>query len=100
MSLLAGPHVLERVVLISDAVVIALVVFFVLFALAVVAAAIWYNLRQEKQVRTDRDEEEDFLPRPGEEDEVGDAGDERGSGDEGGRGDEGPETGTERFRRA
>ncbi len=63
--------------------VIVLAVFFVLFAFAMIVVAFWYNARQDKQVRTDEDDE-DFRMRPGEDEDL----------DE----DEVIERGTERFR--
>lgn len=62
---------------------IALAVFFVAFALALIFVAFWYHMHQDKQVRTD-EEDEGFQMRPGEEEDA----------DE----DDPVERGTERFR--
>ncbi len=69
----------------ADPLVIALAVFFVAFALALIFVAFWYHVRQDKQVRTD-EEDEGFHMRPGEDDETLD------------EGEEPVEKGTERFR--
>jgi hypothetical protein len=87
----------SRFVLLSEPLVIALVVFFIVFAFAMIWAALWYNTRQDKQVRTDQEGDDDldgmdddFVMRPGERETDGfEAGDE-----------EEVEAGTQRFRRA
>lgn len=59
--------------LISDALVLALALFFAFFAFSIIVAALWYHFRQEKDVRMDDDEDEPFVLREDErEDEHGD----------------------------
>lgn len=83
------------VLMLSDGLVVALAIFFVVFALAVIWVAFWYHSRQDKQVRTDEDAPEDpmdFTLRPDEQ-EAEEGGEREKDADK-------VEPGTSRFRRA
>lgn len=59
--------------LIADSLVLGLAIFFTVFAVSIVVAAVWYHFRQEKDVRLDEEEDEPFQLREDEQEEEDEA---------------------------